>query len=48
MYQNLTNNESVHLVDYPIANLELIDDTIEERMDLIRLLISLGRAARRS
>lgn len=46
MYQNLTNNESVHLVDYPIANLELIDDTIEERMDLIRLLISLGRAAR--
>ncbi len=46
IYQNLTNQESVHLADYPIANLEFINADIEERMDLVRELISLGRAAR--
>jgi isoleucyl-tRNA synthetase len=46
LYQKLTNNESVHLADYPISNLNLINESIEEKMDLVRELISLGRAAR--
>lgn len=46
MYQKLTGEESVHLADYPEADLSLIDEAIEERMDLVRNLISLGRFAR--
>ena len=46
IYTNLTGDESVHLQDYPIFNEKLIDDKIEERMDLVRDLISLGRNAR--
>lgn len=46
MYKKLTNNESIHLEDYPEANLNLINNEIETRMDLVRDLISLGRAAR--
>jgi len=46
IYTNLTNEESVHLADYPKCDENLIDETIETRMDLIRDLISLGRNAR--
>jgi len=46
MYKNLTNEESVHLADFPLYDEKLIDSHIEERMDLIRDLISLGRNAR--
>ncbi|MBC3901019.1 isoleucine--tRNA ligase [Acetobacterium malicum] len=46
LYQKLTNGVSVHLADYPIANEELIQDAIEEPMDLVRELVSLGRGAR--
>ncbi|MDD4035876.1 MAG: isoleucine--tRNA ligase, partial [Bacilli bacterium] len=46
MYQKLTDKESVHLEDYPKTNLNLINDEIETKMDLVRDLISLGRAAR--
>jgi len=46
IYTNLTGKESVHLADYPKCNDALIDEQIEERMDLIRSLISLGRNAR--
>ncbi|MDD4027811.1 MAG: isoleucine--tRNA ligase [Bacilli bacterium] len=46
IYKKLTNNESVHLEDYPICNNSLINDKIETKMDLVRDLISLGRFAR--
>ena len=46
MYQKLTDEESVHLTDYPKCDESLINDEIEERMDLVRDLISLGRFAR--
>lgn len=46
IYCNLTLEKSVHLSDYPKYNKDLINDTIEERMDLIIDLISLGRNSR--
>ena len=46
LYQNLTGEESVHLTLYPEANEELIDLEIEEKMDLVRNLVALGRASR--
>jgi len=48
MYRKLTDEKSVHLSDYPQANLNLIDKKTEERMDLIKSLVTLGRAARES
>ncbi len=46
LYRNLTNEKSVHLTDYPKVNKKLIDEHIEERMDLVRNLISIGRYVR--
>jgi len=46
IYRNLTGEESVHLASYPVCNENYINDEIEERMDLVRDLISLGRFAR--
>lgn len=46
VYTALTGNESVHLADFPKADLSLVNDRIENRMDLVRDLISLGRNAR--
>ncbi len=46
MYRGLTDGESVHLEDYPKVDKKMINDKIEEKMDLVRNLISLGRNAR--
>ncbi len=46
IYTDLTDEESVHLADYPKCDESLIDENIEKRMDLIRDIISLGRNAR--
>ena len=46
IYRNLTNEESVHLSNFPKCDESLIDETIETKMDLVRDLISLGRNAR--
>jgi isoleucyl-tRNA synthetase len=48
IYTNLTGELSVHLSDYPKPNMELIDERVEERMDLVRSLVTLGRSARES
>ncbi len=37
---------SVHLCDYPEADEALIDERLAEEMDLVRQIVSLGRAAR--
>ncbi|MCM1053019.1 MAG: isoleucine--tRNA ligase [Ruminococcus sp.] len=46
MYRNLTGEKSVHLSDYPKCNESLINETIENKMDLVRNLISIGRFVR--
>ena len=48
IYQKLTNEESVHLADFPVENSDLIVETVEERMDLVREVCSLGRNSRES
>ena len=46
IYRKLTNQESVHLSDFPQCNQELINYEIERKMDLVRDLISIGRYVR--
>ncbi len=46
IYINLTGNESVHLSYIPEVNEELIDPELEEKMDLVRTLVTLGRGTR--
>lgn len=46
IYTALTNQESVHLAKFPKCDDKLIDEKIEEKMDLVRNLISLGRNVR--
>jgi isoleucyl-tRNA synthetase len=52
MYQNLVRAffkeapESVHLCDYPEADPARVDRALEERMTLVRLVVSLGNALR--
>ena len=46
IYMALTGEESVHLATFPVCDETKFDDKIEERMDLVRDLISLGRNAR--
>ena len=46
IYRKLTGLESVHLEDFPIYDEKLINEEIEEKMDLVRDICSLGRFAR--
>ena len=46
LYQKLTGEESVHLAYFPEVNEALIDNKLEEKMDLVRDLVTLGRAVR--
>ena len=46
IYGKLTGEESVHLADFPKAEESLINESVEERMDLVRDICSLGRFAR--
>ncbi|MDR5658650.1 isoleucine--tRNA ligase [Serpentinicella sp. ANB-PHB4] len=46
IFEKLTGELSVHLADYPVVNENLIKKDVEERMDLVRDLVGLGRAAR--
>ncbi len=46
IYKKLSGEESVHLAFYPEINETLIDAVVEERMDLVRDLVGLGRSAR--
>lgn len=46
IYRNLTDEKSVHLADYPTFDETMINEHIEERMDLIINLISMGRNSR--
>lgn len=46
MYVNLTGEESVHIAYFPKAEESLMDARTEERMDLVRALVGLGRGTR--
>ena len=46
IYTKLTGEKSVHLADFPKYDKKLIDEHIEEKMDLVRSLISIGRYVR--
>jgi isoleucyl-tRNA synthetase len=51
MHQNLSKNfglgkESVHLEDFPVAQKDVIDESLSERTRLSKRIASLGRAAR--
>ncbi len=46
MYRKLTGEGSVHLTNLPAADEALFDDKTEERMDLVRQMVALGRGAR--
>ncbi|AFV03592.1 Isoleucyl-tRNA synthetase [Dehalobacter sp. UNSWDHB] len=46
IYRNLTGETSVHLADYPEYVSTMIDENVENRMDLVRNLVTLGRSAR--
>ena len=46
MYICLTGEESVHLADYPVCDESLLDEAIEYRMDLVRIISTLGRGER--
>lgn len=46
IYKNLTDKKSVHLDFIPEADLSLINEDLEEQMELVRTLVTLGRASR--
>lgn len=46
IFKNLTGEGSVHLADFPNVDEALINENIEEKMDLVRDICSLGRDAR--
>ncbi len=46
IYTKLTDEESVHLADYPKVNEKLINNELENKMDLVIELISLARNIR--
>jgi isoleucyl-tRNA synthetase len=46
MYHKLTGGLSVHLENYPERDANQIDKDVEEKMDMVRELVGLGRAAR--
>ncbi len=48
MYVNLTGEQSVHLASFPVKDDDRILEVIEQRMDLVKDLASLGRSARES
>ncbi len=46
IYTKLTGEESVHLADFPKFDEGLVNEEVEEKMDLVRDICSLGRDAR--
>ena len=46
IYTNLTGEETVHVAYFPKAEEALINKDVEERMDLVRALVTLGRGTR--
>lgn len=45
-YETLVGGESIHLERYPAVDEEAIDVQLEKKMDIVRTLVTLGRAGR--
>jgi isoleucyl-tRNA synthetase len=48
IFRNLTGEESVHVAYFPEVDENLIDEAVENKMDLVRDIVGLGRGARES
>ncbi len=46
IYVNLTGEDTVHTAYFPEADMSLVDEDTEKRMDLVRALVTLGRGTR--
>jgi len=46
IYTNLTGEYTVHTAYFPKSNAELIDSDLEERMDVVRNIVAMGRGIR--
>ncbi|MCH8518162.1 isoleucine--tRNA ligase [Candidatus Gracilibacteria bacterium] len=46
IYKNLTGEESLHLADFPVADLSLVDIELNADMDLVQKIINLGLSLR--
>lgn len=46
LFKSLTDKESVHLEDYPTADESKINKTLEDKMEKVRHIVTLGRASR--
>lgn len=46
IYIEMSKNESVHLCDYPESNEKMIDESLEKRMEVARMLTEEARAIR--
>lgn len=46
IYTNLTGEYTVHTAFFPKSNAELIDKDLEERMDVVRNIVAMGRGIR--
>ena len=47
IYRNLTNKESVHLENWPVVDISLVDKKLLERMEEIRNVVELGHQIRK-
>ena len=47
IYKNLTNQESVHLSSWPIADTVKIDNELEAQMEYVRKIVEVGHALRK-
>src|SRR5260221_182304 len=47
MYQNLTDDISVHLADYPLGDKMLLNEQLITNMKLVRQVVELGHASRK-
>ncbi|MBF8250060.1 MAG: ileS [Candidatus Levybacteria bacterium] len=47
IYKNLTGETSVHLADFPIANMKLHDDNLEKEMHLARKIVEMAHSKRK-
>ena len=47
IFKNLSREESVHLQEWPVADESLIDNSLEEKMAVVRQIVEMGHAKRK-
>jgi len=46
IFKNLTGKESVHLEDWPVVNKNLVDESLNNEIHLVRQIVNLGHSVR--